>query len=513
MKVTLVNPPRSLYDRSELGPPLGLMRLAGVARAAGAEVDVVDFNLLYHTEESLRGETFYDVALAKLLEAESDVYGFTSMAVDSHVGIHLARLIKQALPAARTILGGAHFSSIAEEVLAAYPWVDFVVKGEGEGTFGDLIKGGAESARQAAPAILSSAAPHEPPPPSYDLIDLESYFAINTRRCLDFEGARGCRFKCSFCYSPVHYSSTRDFDIDANIAELERLVRLGAKHAFFVEDNFLNDPARAVAFCREMEAARLRLTWHCYATFPQMSAEVIKWMARAGCTAVFTGIDAVGGVSQRAYRKGFLRHKSSLECKLLDCVAAGIVPTCAFLLSPPSHACGVDLDETLDAALVARNCGAQVRLNTLTLYNRTKAGRDVKSPCHYDDVKPRLMLDVPEVVERNDYARALPRLFPFHSRYVARDEWGAFVSLTHCLFTLFYCYPQTLSALWSERGISPRAVGRKVLEEVGDLLEIEKPFRRDAELAAAIPILEGLTAETTGAQSLLEAESHSLMTA
>lgn len=514
MKVTLVNPPRSLYDLSELGPPLGLMRLATVARAAGAEVAVVDFNLLYHVEERLQGKAFYDAALARLLDEESDVYGFTSMAVDSHVGIHLARLVKQALPATRVVLGGAHFSSIAEEVLAAYPWVDFVVRGEGEGAFGALIKDESELAGRVAPAILSSAAPHEQQQPlAYDLIDLEPYFAINPRRCLDFEGGRGCRFKCSFCYSPVHYSATRDFDIDENIAGLERLRRLGAKHVFFVQDNFLNDPARAVAFCREMEAARLGLTWHCYATFPQMSAEVIAWMARAGCTAVFTGIDAVGGVSQRAYRKGFLRHKSSLERQLVECVDAGIVPTCAFLLSPPSHACGVDLDETLGAALVARNCGAQVRLNTLTLYNRTKSRSDMKSPCDYDDVKPRLMLDVPEVVECNDYARALPRLFPFHSRYVAGDEWEAFVSLAHCLFTLFYCYPRTLDALWMEKGISPCAVSRKVLEEVNDLLKIEKPLRRDAELAAAIPILEELTAATKGTQAVLEAESCALITA
>jgi hypothetical protein len=514
MKVTLVNPPKSLYDQSELSPPLGLMRLAGVARAAGAEVVIIDFNLLYHLEERLQGETFYEAALVTLLEEESDVYGFTSMAVDSHVGIHLARLIKQALPLARTVLGGAHFSSIAEEVLAAYPWVDFVVKGEGEGAFGDLIKDESELAGRSAQAILSSATPHElpPSPPAYDLIDLEPYFAINRRRCMDFEGGRGCRFKCSFCYSPGHYNATRDFDIDENIAGLERLRRLGAKHVFFIEDNFLNDPARAIAFCRDMEAARLGLTWHCYATFPQMSAEVIMWMARAGCTAVFTGIDAVGGVSQRAYQKGFLRHKTSLERKLVECVDAGIVPTCAFLLSPPSHTCGVDIEETVSAALVARNCGAQVRLNTLTLYNSTKSRIDVKSPCHYDDFKPRLMLDVPEVVERNDYARALPTLFPFHSRYVARDEWEAFVSLGHCLFTLFYCYPRTLDALWAEKSISPCAVSRKVLEEVGNLLEIEKPLRRDAELAAAIPILEGLTATSKWTQSVLEAESCALIT-
>jgi hypothetical protein len=513
MKVVLVNPPRSLHDRSELSPPLGLLRLAGSARRAGADASIVDFNLLYHLDRRLQGESFYDAALSRLLEEGADVYGFTSMAVDSHVGLHLARLVKQAQPDALTVLGGTHFSAIAEDILRAYPWIDFVVKGEGEDVFADLIKDRLRGGRRAGPAILrAESRPRELPPPAHDLVDLDSYFSVNPRRCLDFEGGRGCRFKCAFCYSAVHYGGARDFDIEAKISDLGRLKRLGAKHVFFVEDNFLNDPAHAIAFCRELEGARLGLTWHCYATFPQLSAEVITWMARVGCSAVFTGIDAVGGISQRAYRKGFLRQKTALERKLTECVDSGIMPTCAFLLSPPSHACGGDFEETLSAALTARNCGAQVRLNTLTLYNHTKSQLDVSSPCHYDDLKPRLMLDVPAVVEHNEYARTLPALFPFHSRYVAGEEWREFISLAHCLFTLFFCYPRTLGELWAELDISPVTISRSVLEKVGGLLRLDKPLRRDAELAAAIPILEGLTAATSGAQSLLEAESCALIT-
>lgn len=514
MKVALVNPPRSLYDCSELSPPLGLLRLASAARREDADVSVIDFNLLYHLDWRLRGESFYKAALARLLEEGADVYGFTSMAVDSHVGLHLARLLKEVQPNAVTVMGGTHFSAIAEDALEAYPWIDFVVQGEGEAAFSGLIKGLSKGARPVAPAVLrAQSSPHELPPPAYDLVNLGSYYSVNPRRCLDFEGGRGCRFKCAFCYSPLHYGGAREFDIEGKISSIDRLKQLGANHVFFVEDNFLNDPTHAISFCRELERARLNLTWHCYATFPQLSAEVITWMARAGCTAVFTGIDAVGSVSQHAYRKGFLRRKTVFEQKLTECVESGIVPTCAFLLSPPSHPCGGDFEETLGAALLARVSGAQVRLNTLTLYNGTKSHYDVTSSCHYDDVKPRLMLDVPEVVEHNEYARAQPTLFPFHFRYTDAAEWGEFISLAHCLFTLYSCYPHTLESLWGGLNVSPVTVSRRVLDEVGDLLQIEKPFRRDAELAAAIPILEGLTAASPRTQSVLERESCALISA
>jgi len=122
------------------------------------------------------------------------------------------------------------------------------------------------------------------------------------------------------------------------------------------------------------------------------------------------------------------------------------------------------------------------------------------------------MLDVPSVVEHNEYAGEDPQLFPFHSRYVADEEWTAFISVTHCLFTLFSYCPQTLDALWVEKGISPTAIARNVLAATGSLLKFKKPQRRDVELSAAIPILETLTAKSGAIQTLLEAESCALLT-
>jgi hypothetical protein len=511
MKITLVNPPRSRYDRSEIAPPLGLLRLAGEVDRDATEVSIVDFNLLYHTRPELAGDKFYEHAVALLLDEKADIYGFTSMAVDSHVALQLAELLKRTRPDILTILGGPHFSSIAEQVLENYPWINFVMKGEGETGFRNFVKNRRESNNPNTQEVLAAQpAPRELPVPPYELVDLDAYFNVNSRRCLNFEEGRGCRFKCAFCYSPVHYRGVRNFSIDASIEELDRLTRLGAKHAFIVEDNFINDPTHALTFCKELENARLGLTWNCYVTLPQLSVEVINAMARAGCTSVFAGVDAVGELSQKAYHKRFLRHGSELRAKIVECVRAGIKPNCAFLLSPPSHPCGADTEDTLRIALMARNSGAHVSLNTLTLYNQTKVQTNAALGIAADDTKARLMLDIPEVVEKNEYARTNPHLFPFHSRYVPGPEWHSFLSGTHCLFTLFLCYPQTLEALWLEKGISPLEIASEVTSAVGDLSLIEKSLRRDAELAVIISVIEKST--TAGkTQTLLEVESLALL--
>jgi hypothetical protein len=504
MKVILVNPPRSSYDISELSPPLGLLKLGTAARHTGADVIIVDFNLLWHTDERFQSHSFYQSAVELLLEKDADVYGFTSMAVDSHVCLHLAETIKKEKPSAVTVFGGTHFSSIAPRLLNDFPWVDFVIQGEGEETFKNLIeqlakKNAVVPLDEAQNRIISSKKDVSGKGssnlsfPDYSLVDLQTYFELNPQRILDFEGGRGCRFKCAFCYSPVHYTSVRYFDIGKRIEELRLLKNLGADHISFVEDNFLNDTSVAIQFCRELETARIGLTWNCYATFPQMNTEVITWMARAGCTSVFTGIDAVGMTSQKSFRKGFMRSLTALQIKLNECMEAGILPTCAFMLSPPSHPCGVDTEEVLKAALSARNCGALVRLNTLTLYNGTDSQSAASTRIVTDNLKPRLLLDVPDMVENNAYADNFPELFPFHSRYVPKREWKHFMHLVHCLFTLFFCYPETLESLWEERDITPIHIAKSVIEKLGDLTRLDKLHRRGKELEAAIPLLKDLS--------------------
>jgi hypothetical protein len=168
------------------------------------------------------------------------------------------------------------------------------------------------------------------------------------------------------------------------------------------------------------------------------------------------------------------------------------------------------MENTLRVALMSRNCGAQVVLNTLTLYNETKLQRDLAKRIERDETKAMLMLDVPELVEKNEYAQVNPHLFPFHSRYVPNAEWTSFVSTTHCLFTLFLCYPRTLETLWIETDTSPLDVANKVMSIVGDLSVIEKPLRRDAELATIISIMEKLT-KSRKSRALLESESSSLL--
>ena len=239
---------------TELSPPLGLLRLGTVARNLGVEVSILDFNLLYHLDDEFQDSSFYQKASEVLLAHYADVYGSTSMGIDSHIGLELARLVKEGKANTITVFGGPHFSSIANDLLDTYPWVDFVIEGEGETPFKELIEAHIKNKKHIVSELvglqgrgslftsqLQNIGLRKLPFIDYDLVDLKPYFQVNPLRIFNFEGGRGCRYKCTFCYSPTHYSGFRDFDVETKLEEIYRLKKLGINHLFFVEDNFLNN--------------------------------------------------------------------------------------------------------------------------------------------------------------------------------------------------------------------------------------------------------------------------------
>ena len=520
MKVVLVNPPNNFYDTFELAPPLGLLSLAATIRQEGADVAVLDFNLTATADHSFVGDGFYERALARIDAEAPDVVGITSMVVNSHVALELGRRVKRADPAVRVVLGGTHFSAIAAEVLSFYPWVDFVVKGEGELPVRDLVRAlraGRPLSPASAPAGVAfrhggevvASHPLKPfdsmdqlPPPADDLVDTGAYFRVNPDRVMDYEPGRGCMYKCSFCYSPVHYGSGgQSKSIDRMLGDMQRMQDLGARHLFFVQDNFVNNTRFTKEACIAIAGANFSLTWNCYTTLPQMTEEMMRLLGAAKCTNAFTGIDAVNEECQKEYLKKFYRGWEPLERMLRYSVDSGVTPTCAFLVENPLA--GIDrVDRTLVTALFARCNGAGLRLNTLTLYNGTPSEQAHGATVEYSELKPRLLLDTSELVQVNDYARERPRLFPFHNTYLPPDVWRRFACGMHVAYTLFHTFPLTLYRWVTEDGGSLWSMLEEVAESAGDLTRVPAEERRPLERVLFArwferqPRMQRVTAET-----------------
>jgi hypothetical protein len=494
MKLALVNSPRSQFDCEELAPPLGLIRLSQVALRCGWQAVIEDYNLLWHLDPELR-RAFYEAALERLLEIDASIYGFTSMAVDSHIALELSRRLKQARPDCKVILGGSHFSAIAEHVKGLYPWIDMVLCGEAEQALAELLK----------PGVRINGKDLQIPLDQLNQLHLPAYFYINPRHMVNLEAGRGCIFKCAFCYSPGHYREARNFPIQQVLDQVNEFPTMGIRHVWFVEDNFLNNPDHAKNLCNELARLRCGITWSCYATFPQLSEDVIEMMGQAGCTEVFCGIDAVGSAAERAFQKAFLRGTNPITTKIQKLTSAGIKPTFAFLVAPPSHAAGTGYDDTVDAALEAQAAGAYTLLNPLSLYTGTVAYR--KAACHFelDTLQAQMMMDLPEVAISNPFAADHPELYPFHSRYVDSEEWRSFLAVTRCVSTLIHCFPLALTTAQKNAGIHPREIAQKTLLQFDGWASVPKEDVRDVERDVGYAVLEELS-EEVGINGLLKTE-------
>jgi hypothetical protein len=250
------------------------------------------------------------------------------------------------------------------------------------------------------------------------------------------------------------------------------------------------------------------MTWNCYATLPHLTPDLLDDLAAAGCQAVFVGVDAITAESQRAFGKPFFRGWSKLEQRLKACLERGIVPTCAFMIDIPEGGSKAT-DEALATALFVRNLGCGIRLNTLTLYNRTASDLALRHRTRaYTELKPRLLLDTPPMLHENSFARDHPELFPFHHTFLPLPLYRQFVIGMHVAYTLFTSFPRTLLQYVLVDGGSLWELLAGLADRLTDLVSIAPTLRRPTERELFVDELPRLplSAETRNALDLEVAE-------
>lgn len=429
-RIVLVNPPLHETDTFDLAPPLGLMALAQVAMDMGIDAHIIDFSLPEHSSQWVDPVAFYDYAAQLVLADDPDAIALTSMGLNTHVALLIGRAVRQRASTLPIIAGGIHLSSIAIEASKRFPWINSFVTGEGESAFREWLRLVFDSSRSDSrgstdlPRLLrgQSVADIRHPFRAYSTIPLDKYFGANPRHLGDYEGGRGCVFKCAFCYSPSHYDGVRTIDPALLVQEWAEIARLGFRHLFAVQDNFTNDPKRALITCRAIQAANLPLTWNGYATLPQLSDELVEALARSKCTDIYLGVDAVTSVQQLTMNKRFFRGNDALIQRLRQMNDAGVRPTCAFILDM-FRADPVEIENTLRVAVECAEIPVPIRINVLTPYPGSGLAGIAGDGWRYSESKARISLDCPEVVCRNELARESPGLFPFHATPLAEADW------------------------------------------------------------------------------------------
>jgi len=204
------------------------------------------------------------------------------------------------------VWGGPHPTFLAEEVLQKEKSVDFVVRGEGEVTFRELVRHLANG-KQAFHEIdgLSYRANgkirhnktrdliknlDELPFPRGDLMinDISDNRMFN-----NIIGSRGCPYNCAYCSSTQFWNQWIRFRSVPNIInEITHLKRnYNVTELEFWDDNFTLNKKWTTELCENIISAKMSLSWWCNTRADLIDEKILTIMKKAGCTSINIGVE------------------------------------------------------------------------------------------------------------------------------------------------------------------------------------------------------------------------------
>jgi radical SAM superfamily enzyme YgiQ (UPF0313 family) len=386
MRVLLINPPYPVVE--SLTMPLGLLYLAARLKLAGCEVHLEDLQLC-HSPLTRVEEALYQHPPA--------VAGITSFSLNLPVASRILQKVKSLCPETVTVWGGPHVSFDDQEVLHQHPWVDVVVRGEGEETLAEVVSRLRQGKNFEGVLGLTwrgkdgnfSTNPSRPfrkdldqlPRPAWHLLKLSQYRAFGDGASL--MSSRGCPHRCVFCVGRKMIGARGRFrKPEAVVDEMEALGQLGFRRIRIEDDLFTFRKERALEICKEIDRRGLSIRWRAYSRVDTIDAEVLHWMKKTGCERLLYGAESGSPEILKKIRKGITPEQTRRAVEMTREVGIGVLAS--FVLGLPGET-PQTLRQTLE---FAESLQVPYSLNLLTPYVGTEVREKAKEwgiQVHSDD--------------------------------------------------------------------------------------------------------------------------------
>lgn len=381
MKTTLINcGVRTSTERDGARVPQGCLYLLAATRDAGFHVEFRDYQM--HKAKDLLNPS----NLVSFMVDDSDIIAFSCMGNLLPLLVLATKASKEQYPKRKIVLGGIGPSGVAEKLMAAFPHIDIIVKGEGEQTFPELL------------AVLEEGKPldkisgllvrdentkfhvNKPvkrirnlgdlPLPAYDMVNMASYETVGVQT------ARGCPFPCAFCDVSAYWGRTTSYRPLEQVMDEMKLLekRYGFDKVTILDDTFILNPKRVSDFCSAYLRRGLTIRWSVYCRVDLLTEEMIDSFARAGCYRVFLGIESG---SENVLRKISKPMDQNRLVRLVKKLSKLFITRANLIWGFPFETME-DLRETVHLLLYLRDVGCDVSLALLSplplsrLYNERK---------------------------------------------------------------------------------------------------------------------------------------------
>jgi anaerobic magnesium-protoporphyrin IX monomethyl ester cyclase len=324
-------------------PPAWAAYIAGALKSNGfADIRFIDAMTNDLSEEQVR---------QILIEERPDVIGVTAITPSIYKAERLLQLAKEIHPGALTVLGGIHATFMYQQVLTEAPWIDAIVRGEGEEIFVDLLRSLEDGRwltarrnikglafRDGDKVIATAAAPTvknlDAIAPDWSVLEWNKYIYIPMGKRVAIPNmARGCPFTCSFCSQWKFWRDYRIRDPKRVVDEIEGLIR-DHDIGFFIladEEPTINKK-KFVAFCEELIRRDLKILWGINTRVTDILRDeaLLPLYRKAGLIHVSLGTEAAAQLKLDRFNKETTVAQNKKAVQLLR--DAGIVVEAQFIV-------------------------------------------------------------------------------------------------------------------------------------------------------------------------------------
>jgi tRNA A37 methylthiotransferase MiaB len=310
-----------------------------------------------HTATILDGNVDRDfvTTAVRAVSAGVDAVGVTVMGGPQLTSaIAVSRAIRARAPQVPIIWGGA-FPTACPDATLNVPYVDYVVRAQGEDTLAELLDAHGEHDAAALPGIRGlswrrdghivhnrerafSAASLQRPLP-YDSLDNPRQYLTKTylgERTVGYQAALGCRFRCTFCGVATMYRGKMALPtaarLEQDLASLR--TRLGVDAIQFYDHNFFDREVDMVPLLEIM--AKYEMPWWCFArsdALANLSERSWELVRKSRLRMAYIGAESPSDWLLHDIRKG-TRTDQTLAA-IEQCRSHGVIPELSFMLAPP----------------------------------------------------------------------------------------------------------------------------------------------------------------------------------
>lgn len=373
-KILLINPPFYRLMNSHFnGLSLGLSYIAAVLSKKGHEVKI--YNADYESSENYADQReifegydtykkiLFDLRHPLWLEVKEnieryspDIIGITVLTGTYRSAKNIGRIAKELNKDIFVVIGGTHPTVLPEETINN-GYFDYVVRGEGEYTFLDLVNGVRIEDIKGLTYINKRGEIVNNPDREF-IEDLDSIpfpsrdLYLNDTRYMDYGyimTGRGCPFECTFCASKKVWKGHVRFRSSKNVVEEVKHVhgKYGTKSFYFVDDTFTLNKKRTKKICELLVESDLDISWICDTRVDTINEELLRLMKKSGCVRVKIGIESG---SERILK---MVKKRITKKQIRDCISlikkVGIDLTIYLMIGFPTET-EEEMQETLDFA-------------------------------------------------------------------------------------------------------------------------------------------------------------------